>query len=93
MNRLGERNYLFHLQSAEGLVECCNSETLTLAAAYLTNCSMNIININLAEERELHAITEAVETALSAAESKIISKLAYELLTKTASPSINSLLV
>jgi len=48
------------------------------------------MNINLAQETDLDAIQKVVETAFSDEENKIISKFAFDLLTETASPSIQS---
>jgi len=48
------------------------------------------MKINLAQETDLDAIQKVVETAFSDEENKIISKFAFDLLTETASPSIQS---
>ena len=66
------------------------SRPLALAVANLPIGRMNIMNINLAQETDLNAIQKVVETAFSDEEDKIIRNLACDLLTETASPSIQS---
>ena len=56
-------------------------------------CRRNIdMNIRLAQETDLNSIRKVVETAFSDEENKVIMKLAQELSTETASPSIKSLI-